>query len=65
MKAFNAHQAVFISLAALRTPKDPLQSLPLTLSIEIEAPVTAYSTRSEMKLTVSAIMADNESKPNS
>ena len=32
-----------VSLLALRSPKGPLQSLPLTLSIETETTVTACS----------------------
>ena len=32
-----------VSLLALRDPKVPLHSLPLTLSIEISESVTAYS----------------------
>ena len=32
-----------ISLAALWFPKEPLQSLPLMLSMKIEKPMTAYS----------------------
>ena len=32
-----------VSLSTRRTPKGPLQSLPLTLSIKIETTVTAYS----------------------
>ena len=32
-----------ISLSAPRLPKEPLQSLPLILSIRIRKPVTAYS----------------------
>ena len=32
-----------ISLAAPRFPKEPLQSLPLMLSMKIEKPMTAYS----------------------
>jgi hypothetical protein len=32
-----------VSLMTLQPPEGPLQSLPLTLSIETEKPVTAYS----------------------